>query len=198
MDFIGKLKRNSITLTIICFVFVLTSCAVRTPIKQISLSEVAQNLKYQNIILKDMALSSQIQNNVPPQIPIMQCEETAILSLKSKNIFKRVEKFKEGVKEKIDGNPYEEPSLIVESELTFLRIVSTSARLWGGVFTGRSTMKIKVYLKDASDGKIIAQEELVGAPNAYGSAYSFGGSDRTLPQNMGYLLADYILANVAN
>lgn len=42
---------------------------------------------------------------------------------------------------------------------------------------------------------MVAERELVGAPNAYGSAYSFGSSDRELPKNMGILVGDFVLVN---
>ncbi len=53
-----------------------------------------------------------------------------------------------------------------------------------------------VKLSDAN-GTVIATQELIGAPNAYASAWSFGSADRNLPQKMGSLLGDFILANVS-
>ena len=178
-------------------IFILTACAVRTPVEQVSLSKVAQNLKYENIIFKEVTLASNLDSNIPTPIPIQQCEMSAISYLSSKGIFKRVEKaaiVDEGEENK---NSYAEPTLFVESELTFLRIVSTAARVWGGVLVGRSAMKMNVKLKDASTGEIVAERELVGAPNAYSSAWTVGNADQTLPMKMGYLLGDFILANVS-
>lgn len=189
-------KTHTILLSVICLVF-LVSCGVKTPVRQVSIEDVSRNLKYENIILKDISLSPGIRHNVPTQTPIMQCEETTITALQSKNIFKRVHKIKKEEHGESFKNLFEEPTLIIEPELTFLRIVSRAARFWGGIFSGRSTMILNVTLRDASDGTIIAKKELVGAPNVYASAYSIGGADVTLPQRMGYLLADYVLANVA-
>ncbi len=76
--------------------------------------------------------------------------------------------------------------------LTDLRILSNTARFWAGVFAGRSNMNLNVKLT-SSDGSLIAEKELVGAPNAWGSVWS--DSDEDLPKNMGYLLGDFILSN---
>ena len=58
-------------------------------------------------------------------------------------------------------------------------------------------MKMNIKLTDASSGEIIAERELVGAPSAFGAAWTFGTSDRNLPKNMGILLGNFILANIS-
>jgi len=55
-------------------------------------------------------------------------------------------------------------------------------------------MNIDVKRIDA-DGTVIAQKELTGAPNAFSSAWSFGGVDRSLAQKVGFLLGDFFLKN---
>ena len=177
-------------------IFSLTACAVRTPVNQVSVAEVMKNLKYYNIVFKDTTLAPNIESNIPTPIPIYECESTAMNYLNSKGVFERVIKANQvDLNEK--QNPYDKPTLFVESELTFLRIVSTAARFWGGVLVGRSAMKINIKLRDASTGEIVVAQELVGAPNAYSSAWSVGSADQTLPVKMGYLLGDFILANVS-
>jgi hypothetical protein len=102
-------------------------------------------------------------------------------------VFQRVEKFTE-------GSP---PAglAIVEARLTAIRIVSTAARVWGGVFAGRSHMKMDVKIIDAGTGATLAQQELMGAPNAWASMYSMGHADRALSAAMGSLIGDFVLAN---
>ena len=57
---------------------------------------------------------------------------------------------------------------------------------------------MKVIAKLMNDnGTLVAEQELFGAPNAYGAARTLGSSDRNLPKNMGILLGDFILANVS-
>jgi len=84
----------------------------------------------------------------------------------------------------------------VDATLTSLRIVGGAGRFWGGALAGRSNMNMTVKLTDAN-GSVIAEKELIGAPNALASAWSFGGADRSLSQKMGFLLGDFILNNVS-
>jgi hypothetical protein len=166
-------------------VFILSACAVRTPVKKVSIDEIKANQKYENVILRDFTAADGI---IYPEVTLMECRGTAIDYLKTKNIFKVVEKE--------SNKSFSEPTLFVDVKLTELRIVSGAARMWAGAMAGRSHMKIIAKLTDAN-GIVIAEQELFGAPNAMGSAYSMGGSDRGLAQNMGILLGDFILANVS-
>jgi len=170
------------------FLFVILiciACAVRTPIPQTPVSSLSNNLKYKTIIFKKFTVASGIKN---PEGPLAECEASSIAYLREKNIFEKVEE---------DKGVYNNSTLVVEANLTFLRIVSSAARLWGGIFPGRSTMKMDIKLSDASTGVVIAKQELVGAPNAYSSTWTFGNADRSLPVKMGWLVGDFILANVS-
>jgi hypothetical protein len=184
MKFLNKVKMIIFPLSVL-FIFALTACAVRTPVKQVSISEVKQNLKYENIIFGDFTVAPGVKS---PEGPLIECRRSAIGYLEMKNIFKRVEKD--------SGQSYDEPTLFVNAILTNLRIVSGAGRFWGGAFAGRSNMNISVKLTDAN-GLLIAEKELIGAPSAFSSTWSFGGADSGLPQKMGFLLGDFILANVS-
>ena len=170
---------------LIACVFVLAACAVRTPINQVAISEVKQHLKYKNVVFRNFTAAPGVKS---PEAPLIACRRSAVEYLELKNIFKVVEKD--------NGKSYEEPTMFVDVILTNLRIVGGAARFWLGVMVGRSNMNIKVKLTDA-DGLLIAEKELIGAPNAYSSAFSFGSADRSLPEKMGFLLGDFILANVS-
>ena len=174
---------NSFLLTIFLLAFM--ACAVRTPVPQKPIPDVSRNLKYKTIIFKQFTAASDIAK---PAGPLAECEASSIAYLREKNIFEKVEE---------DKGVYNSSTLVVEANLTFLRIVSSAARVWGGIFPGRSTMKMDVKLSDASTGVVIAKQELVGAPNAYSSAWTFGNADRSLPVKMGWLVGDFILANVS-
>jgi hypothetical protein len=185
-------KSTLILLPLLC-VFVLAACSTRTPVQQVSIDDVSQKLKYKNILFGKFVESPNVQANVPTVEPLRQCKSTAISYLSGKNIFNRVEDTKGGQGSQKDG-----PTLIVEGDLTYLKIVAGAARFWGGAFAGRSAMKINVKLTDASTGTVVTQQELVGAPSAMSGAWSGGGSDSALPAKMGYLLGDFILANVGD
>lgn len=161
----------------------LTACAVRTPVQNVSTEAVAANLQYQNVVFRTFTAAPEVQN---PDGAILDCMRSAMDHLQVKHVFKRVERQATA--------SYAEPTLFVDLRLTDLRLVSGAARFWGGVMSGRSHMKVAVKLTDAS-GAMVAEQELFGAPNAYGSAYSLGSSDRELPKNMGILVGDFVLAN---
>jgi hypothetical protein len=156
---------------------------VRTPVQTSAPEAVAANLQYQNVVFRTFTAAPEVPD---PDAAMADCLRSAMDQLQMKNVFKRVEKQA--------SVAYPEPTLFVDLRLTDLRLVSGAARFWGGALSGRSHMKVMVKLTDAQ-GKMVAEQELFGAPNAYGSAYSFGSSDRELPKNMGVLVGDFVLAN---
>lgn len=180
-----KSKKVFLPIALFCFLF-LFSCAHRTVVEQVSLDELRGNLKYENVIFEEFKATS---NVVSPETALEQSQTSAISYLKGKNIFNIVEK-------KSDKT-YDGSTLLVESTLTDLRIVSGGARFWGGAFAGRSHMKMDVKLTDAKNGSLVVEKELMGVPGSLGGAWSMGASDRGLPANMGKLIGDFILANVS-
>ena len=173
----------SFFLTLIFLAF--SACAVRTTIPEASLSDISRNSKYKTIVFKQFTAVPYIAYS---EGPLAECRANAISYLRSKNVFTNVED---------DKGVYDNSTLLVEANLTFLRIVSRAARFWGWWFVGRSTMIMDVKLIDSSTGAVIAKQELVGAPNAGASAWTFGNTDQTLPTKMGWLVGDFILANVS-
>ena len=163
--------------------FVLSACAVRTPVETVSPEAAAANRKYENIVFRSVTAAPEVPN---PDSAMLDCSQSAMDHLQSKNAYKRVTK-----KATVS---YPEPTLFVDLRLVDLRLVSGAARFWGGALSGRSHMKVMVKLTDVQ-GRVVAEQELFGAPNAYGSAYSFGSSDRELPKNMGILVGDFVLAH---
>jgi hypothetical protein len=141
------------------------------------------NVRYENVVFRPFTAAPAVQN---PDAAMQDCMRSAMDQLQRKNVFKLVE---------MQGTAsYTEPTLFVDLQLTDLRLVSGTQRFWTGAFSGRSYMKIMAKLTDAG-GAVVAEQELFGAPNALGSAYSFGGSDRELPSNMGKLVSEFVLAN---
>jgi|WetSurMetagenome_2_1015567.scaffolds.fasta_scaffold15110_6 hypothetical protein len=141
------------------------------------------NVQYENVVFRPFTAAPAVQN---PDAAMQDCMRSAMDQLQRKNVFRLVE---------MQGTAsYTEPTLFVDLQLTDLRLVSGATRFWTGALSGRSYMKIMAKLTDAG-GAVVAEQELFGAPNALGSAYSFGGSDRELPSNMGKLVSEFVLAN---
>jgi hypothetical protein len=84
-------------------------------------------------------------------------------------------------------------TVIVKAHITSLRIVSGSARFWGGAFAGGSDMKAQVTLVNASTGATIAEKVVDSSTNAMGAAYSGGQSDRDLPLFIGEAIGQFVL-----
>lgn len=184
MKFFGRTK-GGVLLIAVLYALLLPACARRTEVKKVSLDELVGNLKYENVIFKKFDTYTDISSN-PDALD--QCQESAMQYLYQTGIFKRVERE--------SSHSYEEPCILVEGTLTQMRIVSTKRRIFTGIFSGRSYMSMKVRLIDSKTGAVIATKELEGAPASLGSTYSFGHSDRHLPEHMGILLGEYILGNV--
>lgn len=178
-------SKMSVFLVSVLYIFSFTACAVRTPVKQVSIPEVKETLKYENVIFRVFTATPNVK---APEGPLQECRRSAIEYLEMKSVFKKVEKD--------SGKSYDGSTMFVDATLTSLRIVGGAGRFWGGALAGRSNMNMTVKLTDAN-GSVIAEKELIGAPNALASAWSFGGADRSLPQKMGFLLGDFILNNVS-
>jgi len=177
-------KRIIFPLVIFC-ILGLVACAVKTPVKKVEDQDLKSSLVYENVVFRSFTAAPTV---LSPDSAISDCLSAAMDYLTMKNLFRRVEKGTD--------KSFGEPTLFVDVTLTDLRIVSSSARFWGGVYSGRSHMKIIAKLMN-DNGTLVAEQELFGAPNAYGAAQTLGSSDRNLPKNMGILLGDFILANVS-
>ena len=173
---------KSFTLFIVCMM-VLSACAKRTEVQQVPIDQIRANLKYENVVFRNFTANPNVK---APEGPMMECRNSAIDYLELKRVYNKVEKD--------SGDAYTGSAMYVDVNVTNLRIVGGAARFWAGAMAGRSNMNIDVTLMDA-DGTVIAQKELIGAPNAFSSSFSFANADYSLPQKMGFLLGDFILAH---
>jgi len=139
------------------------------------------NLKNISVVFREFKVAQGVVNG---DMALVECKASAKSYLQTKSLFKLVEED--------NTKTYDPPVLRVDVQLTALRIVSSGARFWGGAFAGRSHMKLLTTIYNA-EGTQLAQKELVGTPNAFSGAWSAGATDRSLPQNMGKLLGDYII-----
>lgn len=183
MKVLRRVKFGGILLSAVV-IAVVFGCAVRSQVQKVDPQSLQGNLRFENVLFKEF---TSVPAAAAPHGTLSACQESGISYLKEKGLFKQVDRYREG----LDTTS----TAVVEAQLLDIRIVSTAARVWGGALSGRSHMKMKVRLVDATDGTILAEQELMGAPNAMGAAYSFGSSDRNLPVAMGYLIGDFVLAN---
>ena len=102
MKSFGK-RKGGVLLIAVLYVLLLPACAKRTEVKKVSLPELKENLKYENVVFKEFDTTTDISSN-PDALD--QCQESAMQYLYQTGIFKRVEK---------KSSPsYEEPCVIVK------------------------------------------------------------------------------------
>lgn len=144
---------------------------------------------FETVLYKEFTRAPTPESEAEPWV-LEVCRDSSIAYVKEKGSFKQVDKYREGAPTA--------STAFVEAELQVIRIVSGSKRFWFGAFAGRSYMKMKVRLVDAASGKVVAEQEMEGAPNAMGSAWTFGRTDQALPAAMGGLIGQFVLANAGN
>ncbi len=167
----------------------LFSCAGKTATgkSEKQLEVVPLERAYENIFFDTFETTEIIKKDYP--LAVIECQASAITWLNMKNVFSRVENIKGKTK-------FDDKTLLVKAEITEIRIVSGAARLWGGAFAGSSNINLKIKLIDASLGNVIREKELSSATNPFGAAWTMGASDRSLPSDMGKILAEYLMAVV--
>lgn len=87
-----------------------------------------------------------------------------------------------------------EDTLIVQAHIPDMRIVSSAARIWGGVLVGASYMNVDVKLIDGQSGEVMREKHLSSTVNPYAASWAWGSTDRSLDDDMGRIVADYIRA----
>ncbi|OFX23307.1 MAG: hypothetical protein A2V77_00285 [Anaeromyxobacter sp. RBG_16_69_14] len=84
-------------------------------------------------------------------------------------------------------------AMIVRAELTSLRIVGGGARFWLGAMAGKSDMEFNVTLVDAQTGAVVSKSQVGDDTNAFGGAWTMGGTDKSLPGEVGARLAEFVV-----
>jgi len=85
--------------------------------------------------------------------------------------------------------------LLIEPQLTSLRIVSGGARFWAGALAGQSSIALKLTIKDATTGQIIGSPIIEKAAGSFAGAYTIGSSDTNLINYVADITAQYLKNN---
>lgn len=141
--------------------------------------------KYAQVVVFDFDTTPQIKKDYPDAIK--ECQVNVMTGLQMKNAFKSVAPHRAGQK-------YPEGTLLVKAMIKDMRLVSTGARIWAGAWAGSSYITMDVQLIDAGSGKEVRKKELNSATNAWAAAWTSGSSDRSLPADMGKVVAEYIMS----
>ncbi len=85
--------------------------------------------------------------------------------------------------------------LIIEPVCSDVKLVGTSARIWGGAMAGSSAVVMKVRFTDAASGKSVAEPVFYQRASAMGAAWSFGATDRDMLERIVDLIVTYTAKN---
>ncbi|MBI5552290.1 MAG: DUF4410 domain-containing protein [Desulfobacterales bacterium] len=138
--------------------------------------------RFSDILVNELKTTDIIKRDYPAALADL--ESSLIAHLRSKNSYARVVHN--------PGNAPLENTLLVNLNVTEMRIPSSGARFWGGPFAGSSYMTVELELVDGLSGKILRREALSSSNSSMAASWNFGASDRSLPSDMGVIAAEYI------
>ena len=141
--------------------------------------------KYNSIVVFDFETTPQVKQDYPDAA--RECQVNVITDLQIKNVYNSVAPHKPGA-------VYGAGTLLVKANIKEMRLVSTGARIWGGAFAGSSYMNLDVSFIDAGSNKEVRKKEMSSATNAWAASWTAGSSDRSLPADMGKIIAEYIVS----
>ena len=145
-----------------------------TPLSKPYTTLVLETFTAKNEITKDYAYA------------VTDCQTNALAVILQKKGFEKAEMA-------TAGKTYDDTTLLAKVEITELRITSGAARFWVGAMAGNSFVHAKVTLVDAATGRTEREQLLTTENNAWGASWTMGSSDRSIPKDMGAIIAGYIL-----
>ncbi len=143
--------------------------------------------KYDNILLSPFTIQPELAKDYPEAAKTLQ--KSMLAALRKEKSFKNV-----STTEK--GKPAKGKTLLVRADITNMRIVSDSARIWGGGFAGSSGIELDLKLIDAATKKVVRNEKMSSWNNAWAASWTFGSSDHSLLDDMGIILAKYVVESM--
>lgn len=190
-------KNNSLfkSLIIFCFVIALVGCETGkspSPAKsevQPLIGPTPLDKSYQEIVVFELESSTELKKDYAEML--LECRDVLIRTLIMKKKYRKVVPGH-------DSSPCDgKQCLLVKIKLNDMWIPSYAKRFFGG--SGwNAYMYMHMKLMDATTQKILRLEDFKGENNSWGARYSFGLTDRSLPSDMGKIMADYIEAVVPN
>ena len=136
---------------------------------------------YKNIVVEPFTGSDEVKEAYPEALD--ESHSALMAALIKQGRFQQVGKT-------LNGAP--DDTLIVQTKVPEMRIVSGAARFWGGAFAGSSNMIMDVKLVDAVTKAVVGDKRLESGNNAFAAAWTYGSSDRSLPTDMGNIAAQFL------
>lgn len=138
---------------------------------------------YKKIIIQKFEIDQDLEKDLPDAAVI--CESTVMNELLKKDVTSKIEKSRLSTSR-------EAGALIVKARITTLKLASSSARGLSGTPIGNSEMASEIKLIDAQTGKILRKKNLSTSNYSNPSSAATTSSDRTMPSDLGKMIAEYI------
>jgi ABC-type uncharacterized transport system auxiliary subunit len=171
---------------VMCMLLVVSGCGPRQPETNPYERMSKADMKYQNVQVANFTITPRgVQETGDVQGILAESQSACIETLVGSNLFTDVKRGSNA--ERVNS------ALIVQGELTRLKIVGGGARFWIGAWAGKSEMAVYVKLINASTGQVIAEKEIRDDTDPSVGAMSIGANDRALPAQIGRLVADLVI-----
>lgn len=139
---------------------------------------------YSKVVLEEFTTTKEIAKDYLSSV--VDCQTSALGVLSERKGFEKASL-------KTDGQALDRSTLLVKVEVTELRITSSAARFWAGAMAGSSYVHARVKLVDGATGKVEREQLLTTENNAWGASWTGGSSDRSIPKDMGAIIAGYVI-----
>lgn len=166
--------------------FLLVSCGGKqTETEQAEAPSVEKlNKKYDNILFSPFTAKAEINKDYPEAADTLQ--HSMMTALKTEKRFKKVGSTAQ-------NKTSTDKTLLIKADITELRIVGGAARMWGGAFAGSSGVELDLQLVDGATNKVVRKEKMSSWNSAWAASWTGGTSDTSLLDDMGKILAKYIV-----
>ncbi|MCE5265564.1 MAG: hypothetical protein LLG97_18815 [Deltaproteobacteria bacterium] len=151
---------------------------------EVTVKETPLGKRYDRVVFQKFEYDPQVEKDYPGAVA--ECEKSALDATNAKKIFSSAER--EGSSAKSAG------TLLIKTRVTNLRIVTGAARFWAGPWAGASDMSLQMKLVDAATGAVVREKELSTNNNPWAASWTWGSSDRSLPTDLGVMVAEYLAA----
>ena len=141
--------------------------------------------KFSNLLISQVSAAPEVLASYPTAA--VDLKTRILTTLEAKN--QAATKYKKaGMK---DATQYPGSTVFVEVSIPEMRMVGTGARIWAGAFAGKSFINVHVRLTDAT-GRVVHEKTVGTYASAFAAEYSGGANDRSLINDMGEIVGEYL------
>ena len=151
-----------------------------------SVEKLAKN--YDTLLFSAFTTKTEINKDYPEAADTLQ--HSMMTALKTGKQFKKVGTTAQNKPSTGDK------TLLIKADITELRIVGGAARMWGGAFAGSSGVELDLQLIDGATNKVVRKEKMSSWNSAWAASWTGGTSDTSLLDDMGKILAKYIVESM--